>query len=143
MKKILLSLSVIFAFILYSMYQKSQDLETNIVVSAKTRNSTPNISPEVNREYKNGEYIGDVIDVYYGNVQVKAIITNGKIADVQFLQYPNARRASIKINTQAMPYLKQEAIQVQNANVDIVTGATQTSHAFRQSLQFALNKAKI
>lgn len=96
----------------------------------------------VSQSFKDGEYTGDTVDAYYGNVQVKAVISRGKITDVQFLQYPNDRRTSIEINTMAMPYLKQEAIQAQIAQVDIVSGATQTSLAFQKSLQAAFNKAK-
>jgi uncharacterized protein with FMN-binding domain len=92
--------------------------------------------------YTDGEYSGPVTDAYYGNVQVKAIIQAGKIADVQFLEYPNDRRTSVRINTIAMPYLISEAIQVQSANVDIISGATLTSEAFAQSLQVALDSAR-
>lgn len=38
--------------------------------------------------------------------------------------------------------LSQEAIQAQSANVDIISGATDSSQAFTVSLQSALNKAK-
>lgn len=93
-------------------------------------------------KYKDGEYTGDIADAYYGNVQVKAVITGGKITDVVFLDYPHDRRTSISINTQAMPYLKSEAIQAQSAIVDTVTGATATSQAFKESLQSALTKAQ-
>jgi uncharacterized protein with FMN-binding domain len=41
-----------------------------------------------------------------------------------------------------MPILTAEAIQAQSANVDIVSGATQFSQAFAQSLASALNQAK-
>jgi uncharacterized protein with FMN-binding domain len=41
-----------------------------------------------------------------------------------------------------VPYLQQEAVQAQNANVNIVTGATLTSEGFIQSLQSALANAK-
>lgn len=91
--------------------------------------------------YKDGQYTGSVADAYYGNVQVKAIIKSGKISDVQFLQYPSDRNTSIVINTQAMPILVQEAVQAQSSNVDIVSGATETSSAFRQSLASALAQA--
>ena len=40
-----------------------------------------------------------------------------------------------------MPELIQEAIQSQSAEVDIVSGATDTSFAFIQSLDFALQQA--
>ncbi len=109
---------------------------------APTPQSTPINTPAHISGYKDGTYTGDVTDATYGNVQVQTIITNGKIADVQFLQYPNDRRTSVEINSQAMPYLKQEAIQTQSSQVDIVSGATYTSQAFIQSLQSALVKAR-
>lgn len=93
-------------------------------------------------QYKNGSYTGNVADAYYGNVQVKAVISGGKISDVQFLQHPSDRGTSIEINNYAMPILTQEAVQVQNSNVDIVSGATETSLAFRDSLSSALAQAK-
>jgi uncharacterized protein with FMN-binding domain len=92
--------------------------------------------------YKDGEYTGDAADAYFGTVQVKAIIQNGKLADVQFLDYPNDRRTSIRINSVAVPDLTTEAIQAQSAKVDVVSGATLTSEAFVQSLQSALSAAK-
>jgi uncharacterized protein with FMN-binding domain len=61
---------------------------------------------------------------------------------VTFLQYPNDRRTSVRINQQVMPWLQSEAVQAQNANVDIITGATLTSEAFAQSLQAALSNAR-
>jgi len=60
---------------------------------------------------------------------------------VQFLQYPSDRNTSIRINSRAMPILKQEAISAQNANVNIVSGATDSSQAFQQSLASALSQA--
>ena len=86
--------------------------------------------------------IFDTVFAYFGMVQVKAVIQAGKIADVQFLQYPNDRRTSIRINNIAMPYLITEALQAQSAEVDIISGATLTSEAFAQSLQSALATAK-
>jgi uncharacterized protein with FMN-binding domain len=92
--------------------------------------------------YKDGEYTGAIADAYYGNVQVKAVIHGGQIADVSFLSFPNHRRTSVRINNYAMPYLTSEAIQVQSANVNVISGATLTSEAFAQSLQSALESAK-
>ncbi len=99
--------------------------------------------PVVKKTYNDGSFDGSVADAYYGYVQVRAIIRNDKIVDVQFLQYPNDRGTSIEINSQAMPYLTQEAIQAQSSNVDIVSGATQTSGAFRESIASALAKARV
>lgn len=99
-------------------------------------------SQSVNLLYRDGSFTGDSVDAYYGSVQVKAIIKNGKINDVQFLDFPQDRRTSAQINSQSVPALKSEAITAQSADVDIVSGATATSEAFRQSLQSALAKAK-
>jgi uncharacterized protein with FMN-binding domain len=100
-------------------------------------------APQPQGQYKDGQYTGSSADAYYGLVQVKAIISGGKITDVQFLSYPNDRQNSVNINSQAMPILTQEAILAQSVNVDIVSGATDTSQAFIQSLSSALSQAKI
>lgn len=92
--------------------------------------------------YKNGVYVGDIVDAYYGNVQVKVTISGGKITNVQFLDHPQDRNTSISINNRAMPILTKEAITAQSAPVDAVSGATATSDAFNQSLASALVKAK-
>jgi uncharacterized protein with FMN-binding domain len=100
-------------------------------------------SPTIPRSgYQDGQYTGVLADAFYGFVQVKAIIQDGKIMDVQFLEYPQDRRTSARINSRAVPALRREAIQVQNAQVDIISGATLTSEAFIQSLQSALDQAK-
>ena len=108
-----------------------------------TPTPTPAPAPKPQGQYKDGQYTGSVADAYYGNIQVRATISGGKLTNVIFLQYPSDRSTSIAINSQAMPYLKQEAIAAQSANVDIVSGATDSSTAFQQSLGSALAQAKI
>jgi len=107
-----------------------------------TATPTPVITPKKLGQYVDGQYTGSVADAYYGNIQVRATIQNGLITDVVFLQYPNDRSTSREINGQAMPMLRQEAIQAQSANVHIVSGATDSSGAFRESLASALAKAQ-
>jgi uncharacterized protein with FMN-binding domain len=92
--------------------------------------------------YKDGVYTGVSADAYYGNVQVKVTIQNGKIADVQFLDYPRDRSTSLRISNTAMPLLRSEAIQAQSAPVDMVSGATEISGAFNQSFASALVSAR-
>jgi uncharacterized protein with FMN-binding domain len=46
------------------------------------------------------------------------------------------------IDSQSLPYLRQEFLQAQSADVQMVSGATYTSEAFLQSLQSALLHAK-
>jgi uncharacterized protein with FMN-binding domain len=91
--------------------------------------------------YKDGTYTGYQANAFYGTVQVKVVIKGGKITSVQFVNYPQDRRTSQRINAVATQYLQSEAIQAQGANVDIVSGATLTSEAFMASLQSALDSA--
>jgi uncharacterized protein with FMN-binding domain len=170
MKKLVLSLSVISLFAVYSMSQKRNVL--GVIGTQVANNNTVNLpkilpsfeddssrtplaapvaptvapttssTPQAQGLYRDGVYTGGVADAFYGNIQVQATIRGGKITDVVFLQYPNDRNRSIDINSQAMPYLKQEAITAQSANVDIVSGATATSQAFIASLGSALSQAR-
>jgi uncharacterized protein with FMN-binding domain len=110
--------------------------------SQPTATPAPTATPQPQGQYKDGSYTGSVADAFYGPLQVQVTIANGKISNVQFLQSPNDRSESIEINQQAEPTLTQEAIQQQSAQVDVVSGATQTSQAFVQSLQSALSQAK-
>jgi uncharacterized protein with FMN-binding domain len=103
--------------------------------------SPTNTPAPVAGQYKDGQYIGPRVDAFYGFVKVQADIQNGQIADVKFLEFPSDRRTSQRINAVAVPYLTNEAIQAQSANVDIISGATLTSEAFAQSLQAALQNA--
>jgi len=102
--------------------------------------NTPTVAPQ--GKYKNGTYTGSVQDAFYGNIQVQAVISNGKISNITFLQYPNDNRTSQYVNGQADPILAQEAIQTQSAQVDIVSGASASSQAFQTSLADALSQAK-
>lgn len=170
MKKFFLSLSVIAVFVFYSFVRQgggsAQQAVTPLVGDTPTPSPEPSPTsqphatstkaPSANNptqqpqptkapprgQYKDGTYTGNTADAFYGNIQVQAIVSGGKLTDVRFLQYPNDRRTSIEINTQAMPMLRQEAIQAQSANVNIISGASDTSAAFIQSLGSALSQAK-
>jgi uncharacterized protein with FMN-binding domain len=150
MKKITTAAFIVFSFMIYSLSLKgkSQTLASSpvaipisplIPTPASTVPPATTLAPVA---YKDGTYTGDVVDAYYGNVQVQTTIQNHLVTDVQFLNYPQDRQHSVIINSQAMPMLKSEAINAQTANVDIVSGATATSQAFIQSLQSALTKAQ-
>ncbi|MEI6690362.1 MAG: FMN-binding protein [bacterium] len=109
-----------------------------IPVAATT---TPKPTVAKSTSFKDGIYKGSIADAYYGFVQVQATIQKGKITDVTFLQHPSGNRTSQRINDQAMPYLTQEAIQAQSANVNTISGASATSGAFIESLKSALQQA--
>jgi uncharacterized protein with FMN-binding domain len=111
--------------------------------SGTTSTTAAATTAAANALYKDGQYDGNAADAYYGLVQVRAIIQGGKLTDVVFLSYPNDRSESIKINTYATPILKAEAIKAQSAKVNAVTGATNTSRAFINSLTSALSQAQV
>lgn len=92
--------------------------------------------------YKDGTFVGNAVDAYYGMVQVSATISGGKLTDIGFLKYPTDRGHTIEVSNNSLPILKSEAIKIQDSNVDIISGATQTSEGFRASLASALSQAK-
>lgn len=161
MKKIFLSALVIGLFIIYGLAKRESETTTQIPLQqlptalttppaapATTTAATPTPGqaaanpPTTQGQYKNGTYTGSTADAYYGNVQVQVTISGGRITAVNFLQYPSDRSTSVYINSQAMPYLQQEAIAAQSAQVNVVSGATYTSQAFQQSLASALAQAQ-
>lgn len=93
-------------------------------------------------QYKNGTYTGSVENAIYGNLQVAVTISGGAITNVAYPVSPNAPGHTSEVSAFALPALAQEAIAVQSANVAIVSGATQDSQAFQQSLAAALAQAK-
>ncbi len=119
----------------------SDNMATATATPLPSPTSTPVPTGKSTGLYRDGSYLGNVADAIYGPLQVKAVVSGGKLTDVQFLKYPNDRPTSTKINEGAIPTLKQEAIKAQGSNVDIVSGATQSSEAFNESLTNALAQA--
>jgi uncharacterized protein with FMN-binding domain len=70
----------------------------------------------------------------HGTVQVQVTFTGGRISDVKFLRLPNSGPSKM-----AGPRLVQETLAAQSANVDTVSGATQTSESYIDSLQAAID----
>lgn len=94
-------------------------------------------------KFKDGNYKGSLEDAIYGNFQVKAVISGGKLVDVVPMAYPNDNRTSSSINSQAFPLLRDEAVAVQSYQIDIITGASDSSPAFERSLSTALKQASL
>jgi uncharacterized protein with FMN-binding domain len=90
----------------------------------------------------------------WGNLQVSIVVrktttTTGtkkkvtrRITAVSVPTYPNHTDRSVYINQTALPILKAEALRAQSASINMVSGATDSSQAFEQSLQAAILKAK-
>ena len=85
---------------------------------------------------------GSAVDNGYGMVQVQVKISGRKIVDVTTLSLPQDGHSQ-RINSFAVPQLRQEALNAQSANIDTVSGATLTSEAYAQSLQAALDAAHL
>ena len=85
---------------------------------------------------------GPSVNMRWGPVQVTVKVKGTKILDVS-ATYPTERPKSQFINEQAIPMLRSEVLQVQSAQIDLIGGATMTSEAYAQSLQSALDKAKV
>jgi len=150
-KKVVVAALIVGVFLLYSLTHARASVASGSSTSATlgggaspttSSGSSSASGGTTGAAYKDGSYTGSVADAQWGVIQVKAVISGGKISDVQFLQYPNERERSVEINGYADPQLTQEAIQAQSAQVDIVTGATDTSEAFMQSLSDALTQAQ-
>jgi uncharacterized protein with FMN-binding domain len=99
-------------------------------------------SGTASRSLQDGTFTGSTSSNKYGNVQVQVVDTNGKIAQVEIVQYPDRDRKSVDINNDAIPQLISETLQAQSANVDSVSGATYTSASYEQSLQSAIDQAR-
>jgi uncharacterized protein with FMN-binding domain len=83
---------------------------------------------------------GTTVDNGYGPVQVQVQISNGRIVDVTTLSLPRDGHSE-RINSYAVPQLREEVLQAQSARIDAVSGATDTSMAYTRSLQAALDAA--
>jgi uncharacterized protein with FMN-binding domain len=148
MKKLIVSVVIVGVFVFYSFLHDHSSVTALAPNSATGTSGAPSSAPTPGTtstssgQYKDGSYTGSVADAQWGYLQVKAIIQGGKIMDVQFVQYPNDRSRSVMINQYADPQLTSEAIQAQSAQVDIITGATDSSEAFMQSLTDALSQAQ-
>jgi uncharacterized protein with FMN-binding domain len=87
-----------------------------------------------------------VICKKWGPIQVKLkvaqTIVKGKVK-IRILAvsepiWPQHTVKSVFINTRALPLLEQEVLQLQGANLETISGATDVSVSFKSSLQAAL-----
>ncbi len=118
MKKVTVAILIIGSFIIYS-FLYNHETPVALLPNSSTASSsskrpssttsavpaTPTATGMSSSLYKDGTYTGSVADAQWGNLQVQAVIQHGKITDVPFLQYPNDRNRSVRINTSADPQL--------------------------------------
>jgi len=102
--------------------------------AAATQTTAP-----VTTTVKDGTYTGPVINVNYGNVQVKITVSNGKITDAVAVKAPKGKND--RYTNMAVPILKAQTLQAQSANIQGASGASYTSYGWFKSLQGALADA--
>jgi uncharacterized protein with FMN-binding domain len=90
----------------------------------------------------------------WGNLQVTIVVrktttitgtkkkVTRRITAVSVPTYPDHTDRSVFINQNALPILKSETLRAQSARINMVSGATDTSYGYEQSLQAAILKAK-
>ncbi len=114
-------------------------------VEAAVTEVTAQAAPEtvvVTSGYGDGVYLGSAEYTEWGNVQVELTISGGAVVDVVAVQLPSDRK-SARINDRAEPLLDAQAVEMQSADLDIVSGATYTSRTYADSLQAALDQASL
>jgi uncharacterized protein with FMN-binding domain len=77
----------------------------------------------------------------WGPIQVSLILKKKHISAVKVSAVTHTTRSSI-LQGGAIQILKSETLTAQSANINTVSGATDTSDAYIQSLQGAITKAR-
>lgn len=114
---------------------------TKSATASATKKATPTQTPAAApaTTAATGVFTGDVVNVRYGNVQVKITVENGKITDAQAVQAPSGRND--RWTQMAVPILREQTLQAQSANINGASGASFTSYGWYTSLASALAKA--
>jgi uncharacterized protein with FMN-binding domain len=92
--------------------------------------------------FRDGAFTGADAPNEYGDVVVEVVVSNGKISDIKALALPSDRERSIQLSAYVAPLLHDEVLTAQNAQIDMVSGATLTSNSYAESVQSALDQAK-
>jgi len=122
--------------------KKSTKKSTKSTTAATTPAAPATTAPAAPAKAKpSGTFSGSTQQTRFGPVQVEITISNGKITAARALQYPNNDFRSQQISQQAIPYLVQETLAAQSANIQGVGGASYTSQGWYDSLVSALAKA--
>ena len=91
-------------------------------------------------ELQDGTYTSVASPNAYGEIQLQVTVKGGRITDIATVKMPTHGRSQ-SVNAQAIPELTDRAISAQSAEIQFVSGATETSTAFVNSLQDAINQS--
>ncbi|MEV5715991.1 FMN-binding protein [Amycolatopsis mediterranei] len=95
---------------------------------------SPSETPSTRDTAKSVTTRGSAETSRYGTVQVQVTFSGARLVVITLLQAPDGGRSLT-----ALPRLQEEAIKAQSADIDTVTGATETSESYKTSLQAAID----
>ncbi|MEU7847342.1 FMN-binding protein [Micromonospora parva] len=86
---------------------------------------------------------GNGFDNEYGYVQVQIVVSGNRIVEAVALSLPSGGESDIHSGDVRARYDGSggEVVQKQNANLNTVSGATETSNSYKQSLRSAIEQA--
>lgn len=126
----------------YLLFLKPNSQANSFSKSSSTNSSNSNTTNSTLSDLQDGTYTGDSTSTEWGDVQVQIIVSSGKITAINVLSYPDSNQKSEMINEQVLPTYKSEALSAQGADIDQVSGATETYKGFTSSLQSAITKSE-
>ena len=97
-------------------------------------------TPAPTSKAANGSFTGALVPTRFGDVQVRIVVASGRITDVVAVQMPSDRARSAEITQYVTPVLRSEVIRAQNAQIDVISGATFTSEAYAESVNDAMRQ---
>lgn len=106
--------------------------------SAPTQGATRNPAAGL----KDGTFTGTAMPTRFGPVQVRIVVSGGRVTSSQAIRYPNTDRKDQQINSRAVPVYNAAAVAAQSADIDSISGATVTWQGYTGSLQSALDQAR-
>jgi uncharacterized protein with FMN-binding domain len=101
----------------------------------------PDLTP-TERPLRDGTATGPRIETDYGPVQVRVIVREGAIVEIEALILPSHHERSRWIAANLVPRLRQRILTAQTSDVDVMSGATFTSGGYLRSLQAALDQLR-
>lgn len=107
--------------------------KTSEVSNQSSSSSTSDSTTTTSTSFKDGTYTGASTSTEWGDVQLQITVSS---------TYPNDKGKSVAINQEAIPAYTKEAISNQSADIQAISGATETYKGFTGSLQDAINQAQ-
>lgn len=78
----------------------------------------------------------------YGAVQLEITVQGTRMVDIRAIEMPDSESRSDQLSDQVSVQLREEALQEQGSDLDTVSGATETSVSYRDSLRAAIEEWK-